>query len=429
MQVAINQKKITQMFKKIILLLLVTSFLFACNNDDDLIAACDGVTNVESNSITSNSAILTWEATNTTALYSIEYGVSGFLLGNGTSISVSETNLDLEGLSPSTTYDVYIQTICSASNVSMYTEVYSFTTNAPLVIPEFRPTLSELNVYSGDLENLDITPYGFEYDLHSKLYTDYATKQRFFILPLGEKLTYDGEGLPIFPNNSVIVKTFYYNIDDRDTSLGQKIIETRLLIKIDGSWEAGDYKWNDDQTEATLDPNGSIVPVSWIDSEGETNAVDYEIPSNTDCFTCHQTSGSMTPIGPKMRTINFDFNGSNQIQQLIDNDMLEGLTDPTGISLLPRWDDESVSLDRRARAYMDINCAHCHIQGGFCEEQSNLRLGYETPYEESSISESRFSILARIQNTIPQYGMPLIGTTVIHDEGVALLIEYIDSLE
>jgi mono/diheme cytochrome c family protein len=137
----------------------------------------------------------------------------------------------------------------------------------------------------------------------------------------------------------------------------------------------------------------------------------------------------MTPIGPKMRTINFDFNGSNQIQRLIDNDMLEGLSDPTSVSLLPKWDDPTVSLDRRARAYMDINCAHCHIQGGFCEEQSNLRLGYETAYEESSISQSRNSILTRIQNTIPQYGMPLIGTTIIHDEGVDLLIEYINSLE
>jgi uncharacterized repeat protein (TIGR03806 family) len=311
----------------------------------------------------------------------------------------------------------------------MYTDVYSFTTNLPIAIPEFRPTLSELNIFVGDLSNLQITPYGFEYDLHSKLFTDYATKQRFFILPIGEKLTYDGEGLPVFPNNTIIVKTFYYNIDDRDPSLGQKIIETRLLIKIDNLWETGDYRWNDAQTEALLDPNGSTVPVSWIDSEGEPNTVDYEIPTNTDCFTCHQASGSMKPIGPKMRNINFDFNGSNQLQNLIDNNMINGLTDPLSVSLTPKWDDPSISLDRRARAYLDVNCAHCHIQGGFCEEESTLRLGYEIPYEESAISDRRNSILTRIQNTLPNYGMPLIGTTVLHDEGVDVLIKYINSLE
>jgi uncharacterized repeat protein (TIGR03806 family) len=511
------------MLKKISLLLFIAGFLFACNNDDDMIAACNAVTNTSSNSVTDNSANITWNDANNTGSYIIEYGTTGFALGGGTTISSTNTTTSISGLQGNTTYDVYVQTICSENNISMFTDVYSFTTSvtpcaavtnvsstlitdnsamitwedtintgityelefgasgfsigsgttvasndmsleitgllpntdydlyvravcsasnvssnseatafttlAIPVIPEFRPTLSELNLYVGDLNNLNITPYGFEYDLNSKLFTDYATKQRFFVLPTGEKLTYNGEGLPIFPNNSIIVKTFYYNIDDRDITLGQKIIETRLLIKIDGSWETGDYKWNDAQTEAVLDLAGSIVPVSWIDSEGETNSVNYEIPSNTDCFTCHQTSGSTTPIGPKMRTINFDFNGSNQIQQLIDNDMLDGLTDPTGISLLPRWDDTSVSLDRRARAYMDINCAHCHTPGGFCEEDSTLRLSYETPFAESAISERRNSILTRIQNAIPEYGMPLIGRTIVHEEGIDVLIDYINSLE
>ncbi|MFT4781475.1 MAG: putative repeat protein (TIGR03806 family) [Psychroserpens sp.] len=511
------------MLKRIALLLFVVVFITACNTDDDMVAACNVVTSVSSNSVTDSSTHISWNDASNTESYIVEYGLSGFAIGGGTSISSTNINVSISGLQGNTTYDVYVQTVCSENNISMFTDGYSFTTSespcaavtnisssmitdtfaviawedtvntgstyelefgasgfslgsgttlaanntslditglmpntnydfyikaicngsnvspststnsfttlAIPVIPEFRPTLSELNLFIDDLNNLDITPYGFEYNLNSKLFSDYATKQRFFVLPTGQKLTYNGEGLPIFPENSIIVKTFYYNIDDRDPSLGQKIIETRLLIKIEGSWETGDYKWNDAQTEAFLDFNGSTVPVSWIDSEGQSNSVNYEIPSNTDCFKCHQTSGSMTPIGPKMRTINFDFNGSNQIQRLIDNDMLEGLSDPTSVSLLPKWDDPTVSLDRRARAYMDINCAHCHIQGGFCEEQSNLRLGYETAYEESSISQSRNSILTRIQNTIPQYGMPLIGTTIIHDEGVDLLIEYINSLE
>jgi len=511
------------MLKKFSLIFFVASFLCACNTDDDMVAACNTVANVSSNSVTDNSANISWNDASNTGSYIVEYGISGFPIGGGNSISATNTTSSISGLQGNTTYDVYVQTICSENNISMFTNVYSFTTSetpcafvtnvsssmitdtaaniawedtinigityeleygasgfslgtgttiasstnaieitdllpnidydiyvraicsasnissnsdvitfttlAIPVIPEFRPTLSELNLYVGDLNNLEITPYGFEYDLHSKLFTDYATKQRFFVLPTGEKLTYNGDGLPIFPDNSIIVKTFYYNIDDREPSLGQKIIETRLLIKIDGSWQTGDYKWNDAQTEAVLDLNGSIVPVSWIDADGDSNSINYEIPSNTDCFTCHQTSGSMTPIGPKMRTINFNFNGSNQIQQLIDNDMLEGLADPTSVSLLPKWDDPTVSLDRRARAYMDINCAHCHTVGGFCEVESTLRLGYETAYEESSISERRFSILTRIQNTIPQYGMPLIGTTILHDEGVEVLIEYINSLE
>ena len=394
------------------------------------IIPCEAVTNVTTSMITDTSVLVTWEdSVNALSSYELEYGTSGFNIGSGTAIASTATSIEITDLMPYTTYDIYVKAICTDDNESPISLVSSFTTLAIPVIPEFRPTLSELNLYVGDLGNMEITPYGFEYSLNSKLFTDYATKQRFFVLPTGEKLTYDGEGLPIFPDNSIIAKTFFYNIDDRDPSLGQKIIETRILIKISGSWETGDYKWNDDQTEAFLDLNGSVVPVTWIDANGESNSIDYEIPSNTDCFTCHQTSGSTTPIGPKMRTMNFEFNGSNQLQRLIDNDLIEGLTDPSSVNVLPKWDDPSESLSRRARAYMDINCAHCHIQGGYCEEQSSLRLAFETPYGESSISERRSSILVRIQNTIPEYGMPLIGTTILHDEGVALLIDYINSLE
>jgi uncharacterized repeat protein (TIGR03806 family) len=395
------------------------------------IVPCAAVTNVTASMITDTSVLVTWEdSVNTLSSYELEYGTSGFSIGSGTSITSTTTSIEITDLIPYTTYDIYVKAICADDNESPNSEVANFTTLAIPVIPEFRPTLSELNLYVGDLGNMEITPYGFEYSLNSKLFTDYATKQRFFVLPTGEKLSYDGEGLPIFPDNSIIVKTFYYNIDDRDPSLGQKIIETRLLIKINGSWETGDYKWNDAQTEAVLDLNGSVVPVTWIDATGESNAIDYEIPSNTDCFTCHQNGGTTTPIGPKMRTINFDFNGSNQIQQLIDNNLLEGLADPSSVSVLPKWDDPNEELSRRARAYMDINCAHCHTQGGYCEEQSNLRLDYETAFEESSIAASSNSIIIRIQNiTIPQYGMPLIGTTIVHDEGVELLLEYINSLE
>ncbi|MDG5489936.1 fibronectin type III domain-containing protein [Psychroserpens sp. SPM9] len=417
------------MFKKTCLLLLFISAVVSCNNDDDLIAACDNVTNVSSNTITNNSATITWEASNASALYTLEYGVSGFALGSGITVSESDTDAELTELQANTTYDVYIQTICSASNTSMYTDVYSFTTLAPSVVTEFRPTMSEMNLFAGTLEDLQPTPYAFEYDLNTALFSDYAHKQRFIVLPEGEKLTYDGEGLPLFPDNTLIAKTFYFNNDETDLSLGKHIIETRILIKIDGSWETGDYVWNEAQTEAVLDLDGGIVPVTWIDANGESNSINYEIPSDTDCFTCHATYGEKTPIGPKLRTLNFSVNGTNQLQQLIDNNLIEGLTDPSSVSVLPRWDDAShYSLEERARAYFDINCAHCHIQGGFCEEQSTLNLAFETAFEESNILQRKNSILTRIQSTIPEYGMPYIGTTILHDEGVDLLIEYLDSI-
>lgn len=418
------------MLKQTYLVVLLACTLFSCNNDDDLVAACDSVTNVQSNSITNNSVTITWTDTNDTGAYLLEYGVSGFILGSGTTVTDVDTSLEITGLSANTTYDVYVQTICSENNVSMFTDVHTFTTLAPDVVPQFLTNISQLNLFVGNLADLNITPYAFEYDLNTRLFSDYAHKQRFIVLPAGEKLTYDGEGLPIFPDNSLIAKTFYYNNDERDVSLGQHIIETRVLIKIDGAWVTGDYKWNDAQTDAILDLDGSIVPVTWIDSEGESNSINYQIPSNTDCFTCHRTGSDVTPIGPKMRTLNFSVNGTNQLQNLIDNNLIEGLTDPTTVSVLPKWDDDvNYTLEERARAYFDINCAHCHIEGGYCEFQSTLRLGYGTSLADSNIQNRRNSIINRISTYDLGFSMPLTGTTIIHDEGVDLLLQYLDTLE
>ncbi|MFP4846924.1 hypothetical protein [Winogradskyella sp. PE311] len=298
----------------------------------------------------------------------------------------------------------------------------------PAVIAEFRTNLSELNLFTGNLGELNVTPYAFEYELSSPSFADYSTKQRFIVLPPDTKLEYNGDGLPIFPEGSLIAKTFYYNIDDRNVDLGKQVIETRLLIKINGEWESGDYKWNDEQTDAVLDLNGSTVPVTWINSAGETNTTNYIIPENSQCFTCHSTFGNMTPIGPKLRNLNFNTNGSNQLQQLIDNQNIIGLTSSTAVTTVPNWLDPSASLESRARAYIDINCAYCHSDGGFCETQSTLRVDYNTPLADSQIAERRFSIAFRISDYNPGFSMPFIGTTLIHEEGVDLIQSYLNTL-
>lgn len=417
------------MLKRTYLYVLLVLLSLSCNNDDDLVAVCDSVSNISANDITNNSATISWDAVNTTALYDVEYGPTGFILGSGSTASVTDPNIALTGLAANTTYDVYIQTICATNNESVISDVFSFTTLAPNVIPEFRVNMSEMNLFIGDMSDLNITPYAFEYNLNTQLFTDYAHKQRFIALPPGEKMTYDGDGLPLYPDNTLIAKTFYYNNDERDLSLGRQIIETRILIKIDGDWVTGDYKWNEAQDDAILDLNGSIVPVTWIDAEGESNTLDYAIPSDTDCFTCHRIYDDKSPIGPKLRTLNFEVNGTNQLQQLIDSDMLEGLSDPSTVSVLPNWEDTSYSLEERARAYFDVNCAHCHIEGGFCEVQSTLRLAFETDMASSNIAERRNSIINRMSFYNQGFSMPWIGTTIIHDEGLELVLDYLDTIE
>ncbi|WP_299114305.1 fibronectin type III domain-containing protein [uncultured Winogradskyella sp.] len=416
------------MKKLIALFLIITTF--SCNNDDDnTVDACVEATNIQANNITINSATITWDDSNTANSYILEYGVSGFALGTGSIMTETTTSTDLSNLEPATTYDVYVQVVCSSNNSSMYSNVYSFTTETPPVVAEFRPNLSELNLFSGDLSGLNISSKAFEYQLNSELFTDYAHKQRLIALPDGTSMEYDGDGLPVFPDNTVIAKTFYYNADERDLSLGRTIIETRVLIKLEGEWETGDYKWNAEQTEAVLDLDGSILPIFWINAAGETNSVDYEIPSNSDCFTCHKTYEQKTPIGPKLRSMNFDIDGSNQLDQLINNNQLVGLASSSSVASLPNWEDTSLSLELRTRAYLDINCAHCHIPGGHCEDASILNLDFRTSLEDSNIESRSASIDFRITSNTEGEGMPLIGTTILHTEGVQLIQDYLNTLD
>lgn len=403
--------------------------LSSCQNDDDnLIAVCETPSNVIANSIQHNSAQISWDYITDGASFVLEYGANGFQMGTGTSVNITETEMQLTGLIANSNYQVYVKALCSANNESDWSQPLSFTTLPEPVVAAFRPNLSELNLFQGNLSDLNPSSYAFEYQLNTALFTDYAHKQRLIALPPGESMTYDGEGLPIFPDNTLIAKTFYYYNDERNPSAGKHIIETRILLKINGEWQTGDYKWNDDATEATLDPNGSEVPVSWVDQQGNENNITYKIPSNTDCFTCHNRYDIATPIGPKIRTLNFEVNGENQIDQFINNGYLTGINGAEGLPAIANWEDRDASLEDRARAYFEVNCAHCHIPGGMCDVLSNLNFDYATSFDDSKIFENRFNIRARMGSYIPGFSMPYIGTVSVHTEGVALIFEYLDTL-
>lgn len=299
----------------------------------------------------------------------------------------------------------------------------------PQVVTEFLTQLSQTNLFVGDLSELEVNSNAFEYDLVTPLFTDYAHKLRVIALPEGESMVYSGSGFPSFPNGTMIAKTFYYNNNEQDLSQGKTIIETRVLIRKNNTWTIGNYVWNEDQTDAVLDENEHTLPVSWKNEQGVDMSTNYVVPSKTDCIKCHSNSGMTTIIGPKLRSMNFNVNGINQLQDFIDHGYLTGAPDVATIDALPDWEDTSYTLEERGRAYFDVNCAHCHTAGGFCEIESTLRLEYEMPFAETKILERQNQIIGRMQNYNPGISMPFIGTTMLHTEGFNLIKEYIDSLD
>ncbi|MCX7552025.1 hypothetical protein [Xanthomarina sp. F2636L] len=295
----------------------------------------------------------------------------------------------------------------------------------PEVVPEFLPNLSELNLFTENLNDLTPSDRAFIYDLNTTLFTDYSHKQRVLALPAGTSMEYIDDGFPNFPDNTVMAKTFYYFNNERDETEGRHLIETRILIKKSGIWELGNYKWNAEQTDAVLDNTTGTVPVSYTDMTGSTVNVDYVIPSATQCIECHNSNNIVMPIGPRLRALN----GNNQLEDWVSKNYISGLSDVTQVSQLPDWEDTAnYTLEERARAYFDMNCAHCHSEGGFCGDQSYLRLSYETPFAETYILEDKPNIDFRMSMYYAGISMPLTGTTMIHSEGYDLVREYLNTL-
>ncbi len=316
--------------------------------------------------------------------------------------------------------------------------------------------LSDYHFFVGPLKNQKPAYKVLPYEPASSLFSDYAHKKRFVWMPKGTKATYNGDDNVLeFPVGTVLIKTFYYDhVQPLNTT---KIIETRLLIRKNDGWKLYDYIWNADQTEAFLDTNqnGIFVPITWTENN-VTRSIDYKIPSQTECVTCHkinfqQTGEKNTPIGPKPQNLNTNYNyglfSRNQLEYWKRVGYIDNTLPPlASIYSTVDWRDTSKSLELRARSYIDINCAHCHRVGGHCDyvpQQFNFSntdmytFGVclpplfnipDSPYVINAGDAEHSELMYRINTNEGSEMMPIIGRTIIHEEGVALMREYINSL-
>jgi uncharacterized repeat protein (TIGR03806 family) len=292
----------------------------------------------------------------------------------------------------------------------------------------FEQNLSAYNIFEGNAADLIPASDYHLVELSSILFTDYSHKQRLVKVPAGTKMTRLNDGTIDYPDGTILTKTFFYQNDERDTSLGKRIIETRLEIKENGKWNIATYLWNQAQTDATLALGGSDTQVSWIDTDGISQSTLYHVPSQNECMTCHQSNATISPIGPSLRNLNqmVERNGANlnQLTHLQGVGVLDDF-DISQVSQIVNYNNASISLSERGRAYLDMNCAHCHNPAGWDKaNQRQFDFRYETPIEQTGILFEEEKII----NALLEREMPFIGTTILDQEGVNLVIDYIESL-
>lgn len=260
------------------------------------------------------------------------------------------------------------------------------------------------------------------YDLQTPLFSDYAVKTRFIYLPTGTHMESDEEGPIRFPVGAAIIKSFAFR--QSDGSL--RTVETRVLLHRVSGWVALPYIWRADGSDADLRLAGGRERMAIIDDAGVTRSFSYAVPNRNQCRTCHQRDEAVAPIGPNLRNMS-----------------------SSSLMPFPRWNDASAPLDARARAYLDVNCAHCHNPHGSASN-SGLFLEYERPFGmavgawkrpvaagrgsgslEYAIvpgDPTRSILLYRMRSTDPGIAMPELGRSLVHDEGAALIEQWIAAM-
>lgn len=318
------------------------------------------------------------------------------------------------------------------------------------------PKLSDYGFFEDGLSILSFRKEVIPYQPSSSLFTDYASKSRFIWMPKGENATFvagDPEGKLTFPDKTILIKNFYYPIDFGNPDKGRRMIETRLMVKRNGEWEAFPYVWNENQSDASYKLVGATFDVEWKSPLGGKNSIKYVVPNKNQCKSCHNENESMVPLGVKGKFLDHEFDyGQGKENQLLKWEKIRLLKEvPEGKSFSPviNYEDDKNPLSLRARAYLDINCAHCHrIEGPAStsglfltyEEKDPSKLGiYKTPVAAGLGAGSHTfdivpgkadeSILTyRMSSTAVGVAMPEIGRGMIHDEGVELIRAWIDAM-
>jgi uncharacterized repeat protein (TIGR03806 family) len=326
--------------------------------------------------------------------------------------------------------------------------------SAEAILADRPPKLLSEYGFFDDLKAQEPAKGVVPFALNTPLFSDKALKYRFVHVPDGEAIGFAEDEAFAFPAGSALIKTFAFPADYREPDKAIRLIETRVLLRHEDGWHAWAYLWNEDQTDAELKIAGAKVPVETVDENGSPLTIAYSVPNKNQCKGCHALNEEIVPLGPKARNLNGEFayavGSANQLAHWSKRGILDGAPPPEELKAAPDWRDETADLDQRARAWLDVNCAHCHRREGPASnsglfltwgETNRTALGvHKRPVAAGRGSGGReFDIkpgdpdgsilLYRVESTEPGIMMPELGRTLADPDAVALLRQWIAAMD
>lgn len=288
-----------------------------------------------------------------------------------------------------------------------------------------------------------------EYDVNTPLWSDGTTKRRWLALPSGGKITFSADQVWQLPVGSVIVKNFAIAADQRVPNTLRNL-ETRVLVHETAGWAGYTYRWNTTQTDADLLSGAESETLSIINSAGAITTQQYDYPSRAQCRSCHTNVAGFL-LGLRTSQINRNFTYGSVVDNQLRSFNHIGLftTDigsATQYAAASALEDNSVSVEKRARDYLQSNCAHCHQPGGPTPLTLDLRAGATLVAMNAvdvvpatgnlGLSDARIiargakerSVLWERMRRTDTARMPPLASHVVDQQALSLIGQWIDSL-
>jgi len=308
-------------------------------------------------------------------------------------------------------------------------------------------TLSETGAFA-DLAALTPAPGVVPYEINLPFWSDGAFKRRWFALPGPDRfIDFATNGAWRTPPGTVWVKHFELEDIEGDAASVRRL-ETRFLVRNSNGVHGFTYRWTSASDAVLVPEDGGELQLDRR-VQGESFRQTWRFPSRAECLACHtlESGHSLSFQTAQLhRPVSDPAGPMNQIEALAAAGYFSG---SPGSSV--RWpvlappEEDSASVESRARSWLAVNCASCHRAGGTGGGFLDLRL--ETPTSDTGMVFGRLNddggdsdqrvvlpgdpvhsmLLTRIGIRGPRQ-MPPLASVVPDPAGVALIRRWIDEI-
>ncbi len=292
-------------------------------------------------------------------------------------------------------------------------------------------TVSATGCYS-DVTTQTLAAGIVPYDIRVPFWSDGETKHRFILVPGSATIDATLQDEWSFPIGTIFVKEF-----DADGG----IIETRFLVHASAdTWNGYSYRWNDDRTDATLQPDSEETHSYMLNSQPH----DHIFPSRSECNECHTANGGFV-LGFRTQQLNttHDYGGGpeNEVEAFgIAGYLTARLSGQSSDWPALAVTDDTTASPRtdRARSYLAANCSQCHRGSDNRGRFPDMR--YKTALADTKLcsgvasgpditpGDAPDSTIIKKAGVRGAGQMPPLATLVVDTDGIQVLSDWINAM-